>query len=138
MAEEAVVASSPDEAGRQVDELFALLIHAVTGDGHREGPSTDIRVMARRLVESGRVHLDIPGRLTIAQVAALARRCGDAETALREERLRRALDVADVERLTTELAAEAARVYVLEGVLDRVAVLHGQALAPILAEVARG
>lgn len=113
------MADTTTDVDRQVDEIVALLTHAVTGDGHRGGPSTDIRVMARRLVESGRVHIDLPGRLNIAQVAALAQRCGDAETALREERLRRALDVADVERLTTELAAEAARVYVLEGVLDR-------------------
>lgn len=132
------MADTTTDVDRQVDALAALLMHAVTGDGHRRGPTTDIRETARRLVESGRVHIDLPGRLNIAQVAALAQRCGDAETALREERLRRALDVADVQRLTAELAAEAARVHILEGVLGRVAVLHGQALAPILAEVDRG
>lgn len=137
------VSAVPGQAGapdtvREVDELAALLAGVMSGHGYRRGASTDPAVLARRLVESERVRVDVPGRLTVDQVVTLALRCGRSETALSEERLRRAVDQADVERLRAEVAGEASRVHELEAALRRVSAVHGQALGPILAEVRRG
>jgi hypothetical protein len=57
--------------------LADLLAGAVSGRGYR-GPSTDPVVLARRLVESERVRVDMPGRLSVDEVADLALRCGRA------------------------------------------------------------
>lgn len=71
---------------RQVVEqkdLADILDGAITGRGYR-GPSTDPVVLARRLMESERVRVDVPGRLTVEQVADLAIRCGRAQTRVGE------------------------------------------------------
>lgn len=70
-------------AAREVTELAGLLAGAMSGRGYR-GASTDPVVLARRLVESERVRVDLPGRLTVEQVADLALRCGAAQRRVAE------------------------------------------------------
>lgn len=72
---------APAPSDPAVEDLAALLAGAMSGVGHR-GPSSDPRVLARRLLESERVHVDAPGRLSSEQVVDLALRCGRAETAV--------------------------------------------------------
>lgn len=74
----------PTEADVEALALAGLVEAAIQGKGLRGGPSTDPAMVARRLIESGRVHVDVGGRLSTDQVVELALRCGRAETRLRE------------------------------------------------------
>jgi hypothetical protein len=74
----------PTEAEVESQALAGLVEAAMRGTGLRGGPSTDPVVVARRLVESERVHVDVGGRLSTDQVVELALRCGRAEMRLPE------------------------------------------------------
>lgn len=111
-------------AESEVDALAGLLRGAIGGVGYR-GPSTDPAVLARRLIESERVRVDMPGRLTVEQVADLALRCGRAETeaatleaALRLVREERDGYAATIRGQTRQMQEYVAQVRVLEARLD--------------------
>lgn len=107
-----------------VEALAGLLRGAIRGVGYR-GASTDPDVLARRLIESERVHVDMPGRLTVDQVADLALRCGRAETeaatldaALRLAQEERDTYAATVRAQSRQVQEYIAQVRVLEARLD--------------------
>jgi len=105
---------------REREALAALLADAISGRGWLEGPTREVEVIARRLVEGERVRVDMPSRLSIEQTADLALRCGRALTRIGVlETLVASLEAA----LTQQMAQTRAALVEAEQVRERVVVL---------------